>query len=387
LNTLESTLEIGQNRGVRPSVCIVSHNAYGAMTGGHSGHIGGVERQTSMLARWLVSQGYEVSMLTWDEGGPSEERIDGVRIIKICRKGAGLPMLRFFHPKWTGLIAAMNRADADVYYHNCCEAETGEVALWCKTRGKKFVFSTACDTDCQRDLAVLETPLERMLYRRGIRLAQTIIVQTQTQRQLLREQFGLDSIVIPMPCPCPTEVETRQAPGAGARVLWIARVCEQKRPDRLLDLAEACPELTFDMVGPLYSDAYAKSVADRAKGIRNVVVRGPVQRDGIDALYKSAACFCCTSGFEGFPNTFLEAWGHGLPIVSTFDPDSIIQERELGVVAGDVPKLAAGLRSLLQSPARYQEISRNARQYAFDHHRPEAVMPQFEEVFQQLCEK
>ena len=34
----------------------------------------------------------------------------------------------------------MNRANADVYYHNCCEAETGEVALWCKSHRKKFVF-------------------------------------------------------------------------------------------------------------------------------------------------------------------------------------------------------------------------------------------------------
>jgi hypothetical protein len=57
------------------------------------------------------------------------------------------------------------------------------------------------------------------------------------------------------------------------------------------------------------------------------------------------------------------------------------------MVAEDVPKLASALRSLLQSPARFAEIGRNARQYAFDHHRPEAVMPQFEEVFQQVCQK
>jgi hypothetical protein len=36
-------------------VAIVAHFAYGAMAGTTTGHIGGVEKQTSMLARWLAS--------------------------------------------------------------------------------------------------------------------------------------------------------------------------------------------------------------------------------------------------------------------------------------------------------------------------------------------
>ena len=32
-------------------------------------------------------------------------------------------------------------------------------------------------------------------------------------------------------------------------VLWIGRICEVKRPDRPLDLAEVCPDLRFDLVG------------------------------------------------------------------------------------------------------------------------------------------
>ena len=49
-------------------ICIVSHNGYGAISGGTIGFIGGVERQTSLLARWLVGRGHKVSFLTWDEG-------------------------------------------------------------------------------------------------------------------------------------------------------------------------------------------------------------------------------------------------------------------------------------------------------------------------------
>ena len=48
----------------RTRICIVSHAGYGALTGG-SGHIGGVERQTSFLAKWLAARGHAVDFVTW----------------------------------------------------------------------------------------------------------------------------------------------------------------------------------------------------------------------------------------------------------------------------------------------------------------------------------
>jgi hypothetical protein len=133
-------------------ICFVAHNAYGAMAGGRSGHIGGVERQTSLMAKWLAVRGYRVSMLTWDEGQDNGAEIDGVRVFTICPRTAGLPGLRFFRPRWSGLMAAMKRADADVYYQNCAEYVTGQVGLWCRRHGRKFVYSVASDPDCDRRL-------------------------------------------------------------------------------------------------------------------------------------------------------------------------------------------------------------------------------------------
>jgi glycosyltransferase involved in cell wall biosynthesis len=226
-----------------------------------------------------------------------------------------------------------------------------------------------------------------LLYRYGLRHADMIIVQTQAQQAALKAAFGLGAKVIPMPCPEPAHAYDR-APhldSKATRVLWIARICKQKRPDRFLDLAQACPDIQFDLAGPVYPDAYAQSVYARAIQIPNVTVHGPVGRDQVPALYQHAACLCSTSDFEGFPNTFLEAWSHGLPIVSTFDPDSLISKRNLGIVAKDIPGFQSALRSLLGSPDRYRQISHNARKYFLENHRSEVVMPKFEEVFLDLC--
>jgi len=357
----------------------------------HIADIGGVERQTSLMARWFAGRGYQVIMLTYDEGQDDWVEIDGVCMLKMCRWKAGVPGLRFFWPKWSSLIAAMKRADADVYYQNCGEYVTGQVALWCHRHGRKFVYSIASDPDCDRLLPQMHTLHERILYRYGLRRADRVIVQTRRQREMLREGFGRDSIVLPMPCPGPSEndyvdIDCQRHLSGSRRVLWIGRICKVKRSDRLLDLAEACPDLDFDIVGPVADTEYARSVCDRARSVANVTLHGPVTRENVREFYKKAKLMCCTSDFEGFPNTFLEAWSYGLPIVSTFDPDNLIAERGLGRVGKDVSELATSVRELLDSPEEWMQASTAARAYYMDNHTVDKAIVRFEQVFKETAD-
>lgn len=376
-----------RHAGIRSGLrlCIVAHSTFPTLAGGPNGHIGGVERQTSLLARWLAARGYGVSVLTWDEGQPDDLAIDGVRVIKICRRNAGLRGLRFFHPRWSGLLRAMRKADADVYYQNCGEYVTGQVALWCRRNGRAFVYSVASDADCDPSLPEMKTLRERALYRYGLRNADRVIVQTRTQQRMLRSRFGVESIAVPMPCAGPEDGEWVRPPAPApesARVAWVGRIATVKRLEWMLDIAEALPEYSFDVAGaPDEETLYSKALFARAATIENVAMLGRVNPGDMPRIYRAAACLCCTSAFEGFPNTFLEAWSHGLPVVSSFDPDHLIAQRQLGAVAHDVPGLIAAVRSLLGSPERWRTASDNARRYYLDHHTVEAVMPRFERVF------
>ncbi|MFZ3115254.1 MAG: glycosyltransferase family 4 protein [Syntrophales bacterium] len=367
-----------------PSFCLVAHNAAGAMFGGDQGHVGGVERQTSLMARWMAAQGYGVSLLTWDEGQAKEDIIDGVRVISMCSRESGLPGLRFFYPRWTSLIRALHRADADVYYHNCAEYVTGQIALWCRWKGRKFIYSSASDLDCIPGLPWMKKWRVRVLYRYGLLRADRIVVQTRRQQSMLRDGFGLESIVLPMPCPGTASTEY-QAPAPprydSSRVLWVGRICPEKCPERLLELVRLCPEIHFDVVGPADGSEYARNIYDRARTLPNLTLHGVIPRARMPEFYRQAACLCCTSVVEGFPNTFLEAWSHGLPVVSTFDPDRLIAERQLGVAAGDVMGLAVGIRLLIQSPDEWRQISTRARLYYTENHTVDATVPRFVEIF------
>ncbi len=373
-----------QDNQVKPRICFVAHFAYGAMAGGDSGHIGGVERQTSLMARTFAQRGYPVSLVTWDEGQEDGITIDGVQIFKMCRWKAGIPGMRFFWPRWGSLISALKRADADLYYHNCGEYVTGQIALWCRKHHRQFVYSVASDPDCDPKLPVMRKFRERVLYRYGLTHADVVIVQTKKQQEMLQTHFKKDSVIIPMPCPGPSDEEYSRLDTERTdsnRILWIGRLCEVKRLDRLLDLAEACPNLEFDVVGPFHDSEHTRRNCDRAKNISNVTLHGPASRDRVSLFYKNARVLCCTSDYEGFPNTFLEAWSHGLPIVSTVDPDHLIARKGLGAVGTEVSELADGLKKLLNSPDHWRKTSESARQYYVQNHAVEHVMNQFDSVF------
>ena len=364
-------------------VAIVAHFAYGAMAGTATGHIGGVEKQTSMLARWLASRGHDVSLITWDEGQQDGVVVEGVRLLKLCGANDGLPVVRFFTPRWTSLCAALARADADVYYQNCGEYVTGQVALWCRLHHRAFVYSTASDADCDGSLPLMPELRVRAFYRMGVRLADRIIVQTGRQQRMFAQGFSRDATIIPMPC----EPSGFDASNAGVQnrrtVLWIGRICEVKRPDRFLDAAALTPELEFVLIGPDDDrPEYTRSIRAKAAALPNVTLYGPASRAEIGKLLDNCACLCCTSDHEGFPNTFLEAWSHGRPIVSTWDPDNLIATHGLGVVAErDAGAVSSALRSLLSSPSGWERASLNATAYFDETHALDRVMPRFERVF------
>lgn len=361
-------------------MAIVAHLAYPALARAGSGHIGGVENQTTMMARWLAARGHDVSLLVWDEGQRDGLEIDGVKVVPLCRRDAGWPIARFFHPRWTSLWRALERVDADVCYHNCGEYVTGQVALWCRLRRRAFVYSTASDADCDARLPLMPEWRVRVLYRLGLRLADAVVAQTARQQRMLAEGFERTSTVIPMPCLAPA---APVRPEHGSRtVLWIGRICRVKRPDRLLEVAQACPNLEFVVVGGGDdTPEYLQEIAERAASVPNVTLIGPQNRECIDDLLGRALCLCCTSDREGFPNTFLEAWSHGCPVVTTWDPDGLIAPNRLGAVGVDASSLAGAIRRLADSRDAWEEISASAQAYFDANHALDRVMPRFETVF------
>jgi glycosyltransferase involved in cell wall biosynthesis len=301
----------------------------------------------------------------------------------MCRQDAGIPGIRFFYPRWTSLIRALHSADSEVYYQNCAEYVTGQVAMWCRFKGLPFVYSVASDPDCDPALPKF-TFREKMFYRHGLMNASRIIVQTRTQQSMLRKGFNLNSSVLPMPCPSPAEVESEPShlQGNEFKVIWVGRITKVKRLELLLDVAKKAPDIQFSIVGVQNIDSpYSKEIISKASRLTNVTLAGRVPRDKMPDVYKSASLLCCTSLYEGFPNTFIEAWSYGIPVVSTVDPNNLLSECGLGLRAIDADELVTAIETLRRTPELWSDMSSSARRYYLENHTVDAAMSRFEELF------
>lgn len=392
---IRELIRFAENRNRRqavpapPRICFVAPNAYGMLSPrSELRHIGGAETQLGLISAEFVARGYPIRFVTWDHGQPDGVEHNGVRVFKTCRADAGIRGLRFLHPRASALWRAMRRADADIYYQRTSDALTGIVAAFCRRHHRRFAFGVAAVEDCLPELPHCATLRERMLYRYGLRRADVVVAQTRLQQQLLEENFGVASVLIASLAPrqmTPTRVAKTPKPSRTGRCLWVGALLPHKRLELLLDVAEGCPEIAFDVVGDGdHGDPYVYRLLSHAARLRNVHLRGWVPYREIGRLYAQTSLLLCTSPLEGFPNTFLEAWGVGVPVVTTFDPDGIVAANRLGGVARDVPALVNAIRRLLTSGASWRHVSRNVRRYVREHHGAAHVLPKYEQLFLSL---
>lgn len=357
-------------------VCFVGLKCYDLLSSAPvPRYLGGIEKQLVSFARGFADQGYRVAFIVYDHGQDDVEIHNGITVIKSYEPEAGLPVLRFLFPRMKGLWQAMARADARVYIEMGAGDETGRVAMGAKRLGSPFVFIIASDSDCLSALPLLKQQRQKVLYKYGLKRAGAVVGQTRQQQDMLKENFDVTAQVISMPYVA-SKVNVDHVAVDRGRVLWIARIIEVKRLEWLLDVAEICTELQFDVVGvPNQDSDYYQGLKDRAATIDNVTMHGKLAEADLPVFFKRAGVLCCTSVLEGVPTTFLEAWSSGVPLVSTFDPDNVIDRMGLGLVAKTQEEVAEHLRRITSSEDLRAELSERVKKYYWDTHSAEAVVP------------
>jgi glycosyltransferase involved in cell wall biosynthesis len=352
-------------------VCIVAENhARVAM--------GGAEYQTELLTDELASRpNVQLTYLARRvPTGASAQGIDyALRQIghdRGIRRRAVLFDARELH-------RALADIRPDVIYQQCRQSYTAVCAHYARKAGIPFFFHVASDSDLNWRWVTMHlspnTPFdiaECMSGMWGIRRASHIIAQTGRQRDMLRDNVGRDTDILvrnfqPVPEGLPDK------PAGPLQILFVANFKTVKRPWLFMDLAESFAgrsDLQFTMIGRPTQEARFAQMMERTTRIPNLRYLGELPIDEVNARMAEAAIHVNTSSFEGFPNTFLQAWARGA-IVATLnvDPDGCLSQEGLGFCANEsMQRLHGYIDEISRSPERRVEIQQRAFSYVQENH-------------------
>lgn len=336
-------------------------------------YFGGESVQQTLLAKAFVGHGFETSMVCMDYGQEDGEILYGVKVYRSFKEKAGLPVFRFIAPRITSVWKALKCVDADIYYQSCASVWTGVVAQFCRTYGRKMIFRLAHDSDCIPGKQLVRFWRDRKIYEYGLRNAHFIAAQSKQQQILLRKNYGLDSTIINMTVEMPQIIPD---PKQDIDVLWVNNFREFKRPEKVLDLAKLCPELSITMVGgavPGNEDLYVK-LQTESETIPNLNFEGPVSYHKVNDFFLRTKLFINTSDSEGFPNSFLQAFARKIPVITFFDPDGVIEAKQMGKRCTDIDDMALQLEKLLVNDEEHKLLGMNGYKYVDEGYGPQIIV-------------
>jgi glycosyltransferase involved in cell wall biosynthesis len=346
--------------------------------------IGGEEVQHTLLAKALAARGYRVSMITADYGQADGAEWDGIKVYKAYKPEAGWPGLRFFIPRWTGMWSALKRADADVYYISCAGFRVGLCALFGRIYRRRILFRIASDTDCEPSKLLIEHNLwrEKRLYEFGLRRVDAILAQSEKQQEALRRNYGLNCRLAAMMVDQAQMNLTFEQ--RSVSVLWVSNLRDLKRPDLLLELAARIPNLDVHMIGGAIASSVAlyDEIRQRAETMQNVTFHGQIPYHDVNEFFARARVFVNTSDIEGFPNSYLQAWARGTPVIAFFDPDHLIAREGLGFAVQSMEEMQIAVAELTANAALWRTTSDRCKAFMAREFNQEKILAPYVEVIE-----
>jgi glycosyltransferase involved in cell wall biosynthesis len=360
-------------------VCIVSLNIVPYFHKKNGSPFGGAEVQAAILAEAFEAAGVAIDLVVSDLADGDKLPLSSQNAFD---SNAGIRGTRFFHPRLTGILKALERADADVYFQHSAGMATGVTAWFCKKHGKIFVYCAASDSDFSFRNVIINNIRDKLLYFWGLKNASAVVAQNERQARLCREKFQKKTKVIPTSVALNDSREEEQ----DGSVIWVGSMRSVKRPELFLELARRLPDKRFVLIGGGIpsSPSFGQTIIEEAAAYPNVTVTGHVHRNELDEYLRKASLLVNTSAFEGFPNAFMEAWTCHTPILSFVDVDGLLEKEGVGVVCSDLDDMASQMARILENEQDRLEMGRRARRLVETRFAAPILARQYLELFEEL---
>jgi glycosyltransferase involved in cell wall biosynthesis len=331
---------------------------------------GGAEAQVANLAASFAQFGHEVSLVYGDGGWQAPRQlVGGVTCIDAAPSWRRPASLAAF---WR----ALNDLGPDLIYARLPSDFLWMLGLFTRRRTRsRFVYALASDLHCIPWKAYDHKRwFHAPMYALGLRTVDLLAIQHENQSRLVRPHLRGRVRRIPNVV---RSISASPRPYADTKLdaIWVGEIRKEKQVERFLDLAAGLPGLCFAVVGEVSVGGALRALLEtRLLGLKNLTYFGPQNHDRVMALIARSRVLVNTSPAEGFPNTMLEAWSLGVPVVSlSVDPGGIITRERLGFVSRTEARLRHDVSVLARTEPLNVEFGSRGLAYVRGAHSLEAV--------------
>ena len=314
------------------------------------GIVGGIAIQMSFWAQTFLSKGWRVYSISNKE----TVEINGIKFFRIPY----IPKLdiiidficSFFY------IASIK---PDVIIFRGAGRSLAFLALWAKLFSVRLIYFGASDLNFQPEREGINRKHDRILYRFGLRNTDYFVVQNNLQYDSLIRNYNKEKVIVIPNIWIPQEVNNVSR----EFILWVSNFRQLKRPQWFIQLAKEFPQYHFVMVGAALDKQLFDDCKREADLLPNLDFMGGQSFANVNDIFTRAKYFVCTSEIEGFPNTFLQSWSNSIPIITTFDPSSLVVNQKLGLVVSSYEELKDMVKRIELDNDLYIELQNYIKNY------------------------
>jgi len=155
------------------------------------------------------------------------------------------------------------------------------------------------------------------------------------------------------------------------QIVWAANFKYEKQPELFIELSNRINiyGVNFIMIGRLPNSKYGKELLNKINNSKNLTYIGGQSIERVNMYLSESHIFVNTSLYEGFPNTFIQAWMRKVPVVSlNVDPDNVIKINNLGLHSLSFENMVNDVKKLIFDKALRKKMGDDAQKYAFQNY-------------------
>lgn len=337
-----------------------------------SSKVAGVQVQMSFWARTFAKHGWRVFSFSENRQIPL---VEGICFLKKKRKNWLSKMHLDIVQEWVDCWRCVKTKPNIVIFRGASRY-LFFLSRLCGKRNIPLLLFGASDTDFVPGKEIVGgSSLNRKLYQKAIASITLFVTQNELQRDALKQYYGKDSLMIPnIWIPLENQVVEKKYDA-----VWIANLRPLKRAEWFVKLAVDMPQYRFAIVGGNLIKDYSELIENLASNVSNLSLLGAQPFNNVNMILSESRLLVCTSEYEGFPNTFLQAWSQAIPVVSTVNPSDLITKHHLGVIVGNQESLKEQTLALLSDEGLYDECVNSIKSYFGENHSAD-------KAFDKLCD-